>query len=144
MCDPLSRRELLALGVLTSAASFVPQPLPAGISQRTPESSIRARPFDLHSVRLRPGPMLDALEVNRGYLMRLDPARLLHMFRLTAGLPSSARPLGGWEAPDNELRGHFTGHFMSACALIAAQTGDAAARSRGIEIADELAKCQRA
>ncbi len=88
--------------------------------------------------------MLDALEVNRGYLMRLDPARLLHMFRLTAGLPSSARPLGGWEAPDNELRGHFTGHFMSACALIAAQTGDAGARDRGIEIADELAKCQTA
>jgi len=43
---------------------------------------------------------------------------LLHTFRLTAGLPSSAEPLGEWEKPECELRGHFTGgHYLSACAL---------------------------
>ncbi len=76
--------------------------------------------------------------------MALDPDRLLHMFRVTAGLPSSAAPLGGWEAPANELRGHFTGHYLSACALLAAQTGDRAVRARGIEVAAELGKCQDA
>ena len=105
---------------------------------------IRVRPFDLRSVRLRPGAVLEALEVNRAFLMRLDPDRLLHMFRLTAGLPSSAEPLGGWEAPDNELRGHFSGHYLSACALLAAHTGDARVRERGVLMATELARCQAA
>ena len=87
---------------------------------------------------------LDALETNRRFLMGLDPDRLLHMFRLTAGLASAAQPLGGWEAPDNELRGHFTGHYLSTCALLAAQTGDVAVRERGTALARELAKCQAA
>ena len=51
---------------------------------------------------------MDAAQINRRYMMSLDPDRLLHMFRLNAGLPSSAEPLGGWEQPENELRGHFT------------------------------------
>jgi hypothetical protein len=76
--------------------------------------------------------------------MGLDPDRLLHMFRVTAGLPSHAEPLGGWEAPDNELRGHFTGHYLSACALLAAQSGDRNVRERGVRLAAELAKCQDA
>lgn len=104
----------------------------------------RVRPFDLTAVRLRPGAALEALETNRRYLMALDPDRLLHMFRVTAGLPSSADPLGGWEAPDNELRGHFTGHYLSACALLAAQTGDQAVRERGVQVAAQLANCQDA
>ncbi len=101
-------------------------------------------PFDLQAVRLRPGPVLDALETNRRFLLALDPDRLLHMFRVTAGLPSAAAPLGGWEAPDNELRGHFTGHYMSACALLGAQTGDPTIRERGVRVASALAQCQAA
>jgi DUF1680 family protein len=102
------------------------------------------RPFNLQAVRLHPGPVLDALETNRRFLLALDPDRLLHMFRVTAGLPSTAAPLGGWEAPDNELRGHFTGHYMSACALLWAQTGDQTIRERGVHVASELARCQAA
>ena len=64
------------------------------------------------------------------------------MFRVTAGLPSSAEPLGGWEAPNNELRGHFTGHYLSACALLFAHADDTAMKSRGDTLVAELAKCQ--
>ncbi len=102
------------------------------------------QPFALTAVRLRPGPVLDALETNRRFLLALDPDRLLHMFRITAGLPSTAAPLGGWEAPDNELRGHFTGHYLSACALLWAQTGDTTIRDRGVGVASALAQCQAA
>ena len=109
-----------------------------------PRSGVRVQPFVLSAVRLRPGTALDALAVNRRYLMGLDPDRLLHMFRVTAGLPSSAAPLGGWEAPNNELRGHFTGHYLSACAMLAAHTGDDAIRQRGIHMSEQLAKCQAA
>ncbi len=83
----------------------------------------KARAFPLSQVRLAPGPFLDAALVNQRFLLTQDPDRLLHMFRLTAGLPSSAEPLGGWEAPDNELRGHYTGHYLSACALLHAGLG---------------------
>ena len=101
-------------------------------------------PFDLHHVRLRAGPQLTALNTNRRFMMGLEPDRLLHVFRVNAGLPSTAEPLGGWEAPVNELRGHFVGHYLSACALLGAQSGDAAATQRGGHMIEELGKCQTA
>jgi uncharacterized protein len=143
MTRPISRRDFLHAGALAAAALPFARRLArahAGVAYAAPRP--RVRPFELQQVRLRPGPVLDALEVNRRHLMAQDPDRLLHSFRLTAGLPSSARPLGGWEAPDNELRGHYTGHYLSACALMAAQTGDAAVRARGDRVVAELARCQ--
>jgi len=102
-----------------------------------------ARPFDLDRVRLRPGPFLDALEVNRRFLLAQDENRLLHMFRITAGLPSTAEPLGGWEAPVNELRGHYVGHYLSALAKMSRTLGDSDIKARGDRIVTELAKCQQ-
>jgi uncharacterized protein len=146
MPRPFPRRTFLSLTALGAAASSSwARSAPALLSGAA--ASARARcctPFPLAAVRLRPGAALEALEINRRFLMGLDSERLLHMFRLTAGLPSSAEPLGGWEAPDNELRGHFTGHYLSACALLAAQTGDAAVRERGRQVAAALASCQAA
>jgi DUF1680 family protein len=99
--------------------------------------------FSMTEVRLLPGPYYDAQEWNRGYLHRLDPDRLVHTFRLNAGLPSRAEPLGGWEEPKVELRGHFTGHFLSACALAYSSTGDQQLKDKGDYIVAELAKCQQ-
>ena len=142
----VKRRNFLsmtALGAATPLLSHAALAALAGVPGAD-SAPLRLRPFDLSAVRLRPGAALEALETNRRYLMGLDPDRLLHMFRVNAGLPSSAAPLGGWEAPDNELRGHFTGHYLSACALLAAQTGDRAVRERGVQLAAQLAKCQDA
>lgn len=100
------------------------------------------RPFPLDRVKLLPGHFLTATETNRRFLMAQDPNRLLHMFRLTAGLPSIAEPLGGWEAPDNELRGHYTGHYLSACAKMTASMGDRELKERGDYLVAELGKCQ--
>ncbi len=144
MSGRLPRRTFLSLTALAAAAPLLPRALRAALPTAGPEAAYQARPFDLHAVRLQPGVALDALETNRRYLMGLEPARLLHTFRLTAGLPSSAEPLGGWEAPDNELRGHFTGHYLSACALLAAHTDDADVRARGVAVAAELSRCQAA
>jgi DUF1680 family protein len=103
-----------------------------------------ARPFGLEQVRLLPGPFSDAMELDRKYLLSLDADRLLHNFRVNAGLPSSARPLGGWEAPTGELRGHFVGHYLSACALLYAATGDGRLKEQAEYVVAELAKCQKA
>ncbi len=104
--------------------------------------ALRARPFPLEDVRLLDGPFRHAQELDRAYLLSLDVDRLLHAFRLNAGLPSSAQPLGGWEAPDCELRGHFVGHYLSACALMAASTGDARLKAKGDAVVAGLSACQ--
>src|SRR5437016_7099547 len=80
-------------------------------------------------------------------MSRLEADRLLYTFRANAGLPvGSAKPLGGWEQPENgqrssELRGHFGGHFLSASAQLAAM-GDKEAKAKGDYMVAEMAKCQ--
>jgi uncharacterized protein len=102
----------------------------------------RVRTFPLGAVRLLEGPFRDAQQVNTAYMKRLLTDRLLHNFRVTAGLPSRAQPLGGWEAPDCELRGHFVGHYLSGAAIAYAATGDTELRDRGAAIVAGLAECQ--
>lgn len=100
-------------------------------------------PFPMTSVRLLPGVFEDAQQANRKFLYEQTPDRLLHVFRLNAGIASSAQALGGWEKPDCELRGHFVGHYLSACALSYSSTGDKELKARGDYLVAELAKCQQ-
>ncbi len=103
----------------------------------------KAEPFSMTDVRLLPGSFKDMMELNRSWLYSLPNDRLAHTFRLTAGIPSSADPLGGWEAPDGELRGHFLGHYLSACALLHAATGDEAIADKANALVAILAQCQQ-
>ena len=107
-------------------------------------ASIKARPFPLSQVRLLSGSCYTLQDRNRSYLHALDSDRLLHTFRLTAGLASKAQQLGGWERPDIELRGHFMGHYLSACGLMYSSTGDELLKSKATAIVAELGKCQKA
>src|ERR1035438_9612177 len=105
--------------------------------------ALQARPFPMQNVTLQQGPLSAAAAANRKYLKTLAPDRLLHTFRLTAGFPSSAEPLGEWEKPDCELRGHFAGgHYLSACALAFAGSGDEELKRNGDLMVSELARCQ--
>jgi DUF1680 family protein len=103
---------------------------------------LKAIGFDLKDVRLLDGPFKHAMDLDHRYLLSLDPDRLLHNFRVNSGLPSSAQPLGGWEAPDCELRGHFVGHYLSACAEMVEATGDAKLKHNADYVVAELARCQ--
>src|SRR5262249_28621989 len=85
----------------------------------------KAQSFDVRDLRLLEGPFKRAMELDKRLLLSLDTDRLLCIFRSNAGLPSSAEPLGGWEAPDRELRGATVGHYLTACSLMYAGTGDA-------------------
>lgn len=118
------------------------------------------QPLPLRRVRLLPGSAeAEAQERNRRYLLDiLDADRLLHSFRVTAGLAPRAQAycapgsgtsweeLGGacWEAPDCELRGHFTGHYLSALAMLHVSTGDDIARQRAEYVVAEMAAAQAA
>ena len=49
----------------------------------------------------------------------------------TPACPPRRQPLGGWEEPRCEVRGHFVGHYLSACALMYASTGDERLQGQG-------------
>ncbi|GMV97869.1 MAG: glycosyl hydrolase [Phycisphaerae bacterium] len=107
-----------------------------------PVVPLKAVAFPLQDVRLLDGPFRRARDLDRQYLLSLDVDRLLHNFRVNAGLPSSAVPLGGWEEPKCELRGHFAGHYLSACALMYAGTGEERLKEKGDAVVSGLAECQ--
>ena len=150
-----SRRQFLSTALVGAAA--VPAaasgvrfglaaPPAQGRAMRPMQDRIEllTEPFPLRQVRLLDSPFLEAAKVNDAYLQSLPAERLVHMFRLTAGLPSSAEPLGGWESPTTELRGHFTGHYLSSVGLRYAMTGAAAVKAQGDAIVADLAACQKA
>lgn len=100
--------------------------------------------FPLGQVTLSPGPFAEAAAINAHYLHQLPVDRLAHNFLRQAGLPSTAQPLGGWESPECELRGHFCGgHWLSAAALVWASTADRTLKQRADELVAILARCQR-
>jgi uncharacterized protein len=107
-----------------------------------PAAPLAVRAFPLADVRLLDGPLKRALDLDKQYLLALDVDRLLHNFRTNAGLASTAQPLGGWEEPKCELRGHFVGHYLSACALMYAATGDDRVKQKGDALVAGLAECQ--
>ena len=106
--------------------------------------ALSAEPFPLSQVRLLDGPFRDAMGRDETYLLSLDCDRLLYNFRVNAKLPTQARPYGGWEAPNGELRGHSVGHYLSACSLMYASTGDARFKERADKIVAGFAECQAA
>jgi DUF1680 family protein len=107
-----------------------------------PVVTLQAQPFPLTQVQLLDGPFRDAMMRDQQYLLSLDADRLLRNFRVNVGLPSDAKPYGGWEAPDCQLRGHAVGHYLSACSMMFASTGDPKLKQRVDYLVAELAKCQ--
>ena len=156
MSRKISRRTFVATAAVAGASAVLRAPafafedqLPstavanATVAKGREVVPLQAVPFGMSNVRLGPGAFSAAAEANRRYLKTLPPDRLLHTFRLTAGLPTSAEPLGDWEKPDCELRGHFVGgHYLSACALSFASSGDEELKHNGDIMVRELAKCQ--
>jgi uncharacterized protein len=102
----------------------------------------KARPFPMTDVRLLPSFWKETMELDRSFLYALPNDRLAHNFRVTAGIASDADPLGGWEAPECELRGHYVGHYLSSCALLHASTGDRFIAEKANELVTMLAECQ--
>lgn len=59
------------------------------------------------------------------YLHNVDDDQLLFEFRKTAGLDTrGATEMLGWDSSESQLRGHTTGHNLSAYALAYGATGD--------------------
>ncbi|MFO8012509.1 MAG: glycoside hydrolase family 127 protein [Phycisphaerae bacterium] len=103
-------------------------------------STVRARPFPLERVRLLDSPFKTAMEINRAYLLRLDPDRFLWPYHERAGLPPKGERYGGWAKKD--CVGQMSGHYLSACSLMHASTGDPELKKRVDYMVAEIAKVQ--
>jgi DUF1680 family protein len=100
-------------------------------------------------VRLLGGAFQGNQQRNLAYLLFLDPDRMLRSFRVNYGLPVRAMPIGGWESPTSTIRGHVTGHLMSALAWAYADTGTTASdddrravKAKGDYLVAQLASLQ--
>lgn len=107
--------------------------------------------FDLDRIRLLPGRFRENMQRDSAWMMSLDTDRLLHSFRTTAGVFSgkeggymTVKKLGGWESLDCDLRGHITGHYLSAAALMYASTGEEIFKMKGDSLVSGLAEVQKA
>lgn len=102
----------------------------------------RVHYFDLNDVRLSDSPFKHAEDLDRQYLMKLNPDRLLAPFLREAGLSPKAKSYTNWE--NTGLDGHIGGHYLSALSLMYASTGDEEIMQRLDYMISELKRCQNA
>ncbi|MFJ4623691.1 beta-L-arabinofuranosidase domain-containing protein [Streptomyces sp. NPDC088812] len=137
MAQPLTRRTLLQSAVLAASVPGIAGGASVAASAATaaptavlpPPAAWTLLPFDLGSVSLGPGVFADKRRLMLDHARGYDVHRLLQVYRANAGLSTlGAVAPGGWEGLDGEangnLRGHYTGHFLTMLSQAYASTGD--------------------
>lgn len=107
--------------------------------------------FELTDVKLLPSRFRRNMERDSAWMVNISVDRLLHSFYNNSGVWGgkeggymTIKKYGGWESLDCELRGHTTGHLMSAYAQMYASTGAGIFKAKGDSIIDGLEKVQNA
>lgn len=164
MTTPIHRRDVLRLAALAAAT---PPALAlataagtgtarASVTRTAPAANAvggdfpvparwRVQPFANDRVRL--GESLFATNRDRilNFLRAYPADRMLANFRANAGLDTlGAQPPGGWDDATGNLRGHYTGHFLSALSLAYAGTGDEFYKNKVDYMVAALGECQDA
>jgi len=152
--SPIDNRQVLEAGTYTvtgrvAGTEFRPTAIvtvKAGWNTRPAPRRLLA-PFPLGRVALNPDEKLrnTPFMKNRDKFVRAlaktDPDRFLYMFRDAFGQeqPEGVRPLGGWDSQKTKLRGHATGHYLSAIAqAYAGATYDGTQRTNFLQKMDYL------
>ena len=130
------------LPVAIAAQNFLPQKNNPVVKVK-PVAGIKAFAFNLADIKLLPGSAFsNAMEKDAAYLLEIEPNRLLHRFHKNAQLPVKDSVYGGWESEG--LSGHTLGHYLSACAMMYASSGDIRFKNKVDYITLELERCQLA
>jgi len=127
---------------LTAHVTVVSQPW------EVPSNRPIAEPLPLNQVTLIGDNRLTSnrnLDIRQ--LLSLDVTQQLYNYRDTYGLPTEGyRRSDGWDSPETKLKGHGSGHYMSALAFAYASTTDPTQKSQlktNIKrMVDELRMCQ--
>ena len=114
-------------------------------------NNTKCQPFKMNQVHLLPSRFQENMKRDSAWMMLIPVSSLLQSFRNTSGAWSNreggymtVKKLGGWESLDCDLRGHTTGHLLSAYATLYAQTGSAAVKAKADNIVIGLAEVQQA
>lgn len=114
-------------------------------------NNVKCQPFKMNQVHLLPSRFQENMKRDSAWMMSIPVSSLLQSFRNTSGAFSSreggymtVKKLGGWESLDCDLRGHITGHLLSAYATLYAQTGSQAVKVKADSIVNGLAEVQLA
>ncbi|MEV1064362.1 beta-L-arabinofuranosidase domain-containing protein [Streptomyces sp. NPDC050263] len=155
MSQPPTRRKVLKLAAGGAAVGPLAAAAPAARAA-TPDAATPApataapsawavQPFALDQVALGDGVFRRKRDLMLTYARDYPADRILAVFRANAGLDTrGARPPGGWETADGNLRGHYAGHFLTLVAQAYADTREVALKTKLDHLVAELALCQQA
>ncbi len=137
MAPPVSRRSLLQAATLAAAVPALSRTTAGRAAAAAAVTAATAgvpaawtvRPFGLEDVSLGTGVFAEKRKLMLDHARGYDVNRLLQVFRANAGLAAGgAVAPGGWEGLDGEangnLRGHYTGHFLTMLAQAYRSTGE--------------------
>ncbi|WP_033338108.1 beta-L-arabinofuranosidase domain-containing protein, partial [Catenuloplanes japonicus] len=134
----VSRRHLLQFGAAAAALPLIGPPEKAAVARQ-------AVPFGLDQVTLRPSVFTEKRDRMLAYARAYPADRILSNFRAAAGLDTrGAQPPGGWDDATGNLRGHYSGHFLSMLAQAWAGTGEQVFKTKLDTIVAGLKECQDA
>ncbi|WP_305787163.1 beta-L-arabinofuranosidase domain-containing protein [Symbioplanes lichenis] len=159
-----SRRHVLQYGTAAATLTALGLPASASAAAATPaalaSSGARAKrrvngypvpaawqavPFDLDQVDLLPSVFTEKRDRILAYARAYPADRILANFRAAAGLDTrGAEPPGGWDDATGNLRGHYSGHFLSLLAQAWAGTGETVFRDKLDYLVAGLKECQDA
>lgn len=134
---PVNNNDVLKLGAYTitgriAGTEFKPKAIvTVKASGKSISPILKLAVFNLDQVSLKTdthGQGTKFIENRDKFLLTLaktDPNSFLYMFRHAFGQkqPEGAKALGVWDSRDTKLRGHATGHYLSAIAQAYAGTG---------------------
>lgn len=151
-CKPLFSMLLgCALSAGTLKAQSVYPGQFAGKFKIDTTAPIAVESFDLKDVRLLPSRFRENMQRDSAWMVSINVNSLIHSFQTNAGVFAGREggymtvpKLGGWESLDCELRGHTTGHLLSAYGLMYAATGSDVFKLKGDSIVKGLAEVQGA
>lgn len=120
----------------------------SGHGWSVPDRTPVAEPLPLSCVKLTGDNRLTSnrdLDVNA--LLALDVTQQLYNYRDTYGLSTDGYTVSdGWDSPHTKLKGHGTGHYLSALAFAYAGTDDMEIRSQLLDrirrMVNEMRACQ--
>ncbi|MFD3502890.1 beta-L-arabinofuranosidase domain-containing protein [Streptomyces sp. NPDC058678] len=151
MAPPLSRRHLFQAAALAAVTPAISNAATGrAVAAVSEEPSVwTVRPFSLEDVKLGQGVFADKRQLMLDHARGYDVNRLLQVFRANAGLATGgAVAPGGWEGLDGEangnLRGHYTGHFLTMLAQAYAGTGEQVFVDKTLTMVEALTEVREA
>lgn len=94
------------------------------LSRQVPSNKPKAEPLPLGKVHITGNNRLTSnRELDINAILSWDITQQLYNYRDTYGLPTEGYKVSdGWDSPTTKLKGHGSGHYMSALALAYAST----------------------